>query len=58
LKVHGANFSLWSDGDTVVPAKRSSFIKDNENFCNCDVVVNELKDNVLNLTNHQKEIYG
>jgi Rnl2 family RNA ligase len=58
LKVHGANFSLWSDGEKVVPAKRSSFIKNVENFCNCDTVVDELKDNVLNLTNHLKEKYG
>jgi len=46
LKVHGANFSLWTDGETLKPAKRSSFIGDNENFCNYQSVVDAVKDNI------------
>ncbi len=57
LKLHGANFSIWSDGKTVQPAKRTSFIKEGENFNNWERVVDEISDNVISLYNSLKQIY-
>ena len=39
-KIHGANFSIWYDGDTVRFAKRTSLLEEGENFYN----VNSIKD--------------
>lgn len=33
-KIHGANFSLWTDGTNIKSAKRSGWIEEGENFYN------------------------
>lgn len=38
-KIHGANFSIWSDITKTLPAKRSGFVAGDDNFFNCHVVV-------------------
>lgn len=48
-KIHGANYSLWSDGTTVRPAKRTSFIGIDENFYNSPSVFAKYEHAVLSL---------
>jgi len=45
-KCHGSNFSIWYDGETMKPAKRSQFIQTDDNFNNCKKVIGELEENV------------
>jgi len=47
LKVHGANFSVWTDGKTVKTARRTSFLKDAENFGSWQTVIGALKDKFI-----------
>lgn len=48
-KIHGANFSFWTDGTTVRCGKRSGFIGENENFNNWQYVYDLYADKVLHL---------
>lgn len=48
-KVHGSNFSFWTDGIDVKTAKRSGFLGKDSNFFNCCVVIEKYKQNVLKL---------
>lgn len=48
-KVHGANFSFWTDGEIVRVAKRSGFLGPDENFYNCEVVMDRYNSKVLEL---------
>ena len=51
-KIHGANFSLWVDKDTVRMAKRSCFIPDDSGFYGIQALKDELKDNARKLYNY------
>ncbi len=57
LKVHGANFSVWTDGKVIQPAKRTSFISEDENFNSWDKVILPLKDNFIKIFEYMK-IHG
>lgn len=47
-KIHGANFSIWAFQDrTLLPAKRSGFIKCNESFFSYEKTFEENKEKVL-----------
>lgn len=48
-KVHGANFSFITDGQTILSAKRTELILDNEEFYNSKFVLANYKDKILNL---------
>ena len=48
-KIHGANFSFWTDGVNVLPAKRSGFIKEDESFYGCGEVVHHYIPKVLSV---------
>jgi len=58
LKIHGANFSIWTDGKVIKAARRKAFLGDDDNFCNWQSVVNEIKDNILAAHNDLKKMYG
>jgi len=46
-KIHGANFSLNTDGATVRPAKRTGFLANTDKFYNFQVVVSDLTPIIL-----------
>lgn len=46
-KVHGANFSLWTDGKIVRAAKRSGFLHEGEGFYGFEKVLERYKEPVL-----------
>ena len=50
-KLHGSNFSLFYDGETLEAAKRSSFIKGKkiEDFFHSDIVIDEIGDKIIAL---------
>jgi len=48
-KIHGSNFSFWTDGKTVRCAKRSGFIKENESFFNYEKVLDRYEKHILYL---------
>jgi len=47
LKVHGANFSVWTNGKTVKTARRKAFLDSDENFGSWQTVVGALKDSFI-----------
>lgn len=56
-KVHGANFSLWTDGKIVTAGKRTSFLenfKDWNAFYNCQYIVGRVGKKVKQLMNIYK----
>jgi Rnl2 family RNA ligase len=52
-KVHGANFALYYDGETLEAAKRSGFIRGQEieNFFHSDVIIDDIRDRIIELAN-------
>ena len=48
-KIHGANFSLWTDGEMVRMAKRTSFIDDEASFFGIQHIKSDLILNALDL---------
>lgn len=54
-KVHGANFSFWTDGETVRCAKRSGFLNNDESFYNHEVVLDKYQDKILKSFKELKE---
>ena len=48
-KIHGANFSLWCDGEQVKAAKRSGFLAPNECFFDSTKIVDRYKHKMLEL---------
>jgi len=48
-KVHGANFSFITDGESVKVAKRTDFIKDGENFFYWKKIFDKYKDKIIDL---------
>ena len=49
-KVHGANFSFWCDGENVICAKRTGFLKPDDNFYEYQNILENYKDRVLKAT--------
>lgn len=49
-KLHGANFSLWSNGMGVKAARRTGFLEEGESFYGCWPVVEKYKDAALELS--------
>ncbi len=48
-KVHGANFSFWTDGKIIKPAKRTDFLKPDEKFFNFQKIIKKYNNQVLGL---------
>ncbi len=46
-KVHGANFSFWTDGKTIKCAKRTDFLTENDKFYNHTVVLENYRSRIL-----------
>lgn len=57
-KLHGCNFSLWTDGTDVSPAKRSGWIQSTGKFYRCTEVVEAHVPKVKNLFNDLKQTLG
>ncbi|GBB87326.1 hypothetical protein RclHR1_13770004 [Rhizophagus clarus] len=60
-KIHGANFSFITNGNSVVCAKRSGIIKPEEIFFCYQKVYEKYKDSIMKLwkeMDHQQEIRG
>jgi Rnl2 family RNA ligase len=53
LKIHGANYSIWSDGKTVRHGKRSGFIKGDSFYGDYNF---DYDQNAINMTNHLRSI--
>lgn len=56
-KVHGANFSFFTDGKEIKIAKRTAFIEKNEKFYNAHQILEQYRKNVINLFQKVKTIY-
>lgn len=50
-KVHGANFSFWTDGKEVICAKRTAFLKEGDSFYDWEIIYDRYKDSVLGVFN-------
>ena len=48
-KIHGANLSFITDGKTIIAAKRTELISENEQFFNSELVQEKYSDNVLKM---------
>jgi Rnl2 family RNA ligase len=48
-KVHGSNFSIWYDGETIKGAKRTEVLDDLKDFYNAEYVVNKYRESMLKL---------
>jgi Rnl2 family RNA ligase len=55
-KLHGVNFSIWYDGHEIKYARRSGFIKENENFYNYDIIKNRYETMVEGLYEYNDHI--
>ncbi|WP_294302921.1 RNA ligase family protein [uncultured Chryseobacterium sp.] len=56
-KVHGANFSFFTDGKEIKIAKRTAFIQDNEKFFNAVQVLERYRKNVIEVFGKVKALY-
>jgi len=56
-KVHGANFSFFTDGKEIKIAKRTAFIEKDEKFYNAYQMLERYKKNVINVFEKVKTIY-
>lgn len=56
-KVHGANFSFFTDGKEIKIAKRTAFIEKDEKFYNAHHILEQYRKNVINLFQKVKTIY-
>lgn len=56
-KVHGANFSFFTDGKEIKIAKRTAFIEKEEKFFNAHQILEQYRKNVINLFQKVKTIY-
>jgi Rnl2 family RNA ligase len=57
-KVHGANLSFITNGKTIVAAKRTELILDNEQFFNSKLVQEKYTDKILNLFKEVSEKFN
>lgn len=56
-KVHGANFSFFTDGKEIKIAKRTAFIEKDEKFFNAHHILEHYKENVIEVFQKVKAIY-
>ncbi|REC48523.1 RNA ligase, Rnl2 family [Chryseobacterium pennipullorum] len=56
-KVHGANFSFFTDGKEIRIAKRTAFIGSDEKFFNAHEILERYRKNVIDVFNKVKKIY-
>ncbi|WP_449399683.1 RNA ligase, Rnl2 family [Chryseobacterium wanjuense] len=56
-KVHGANFSFFTDGKEIKIAKRTAFIEKDEKFYNAHQILERYRKNVMNIFEKVKTIY-
>ncbi|MBB6372313.1 RNA ligase, Rnl2 family [Chryseobacterium shigense] len=56
-KVHGANFSFFTDGKGIKIGKRTAFIEKDEKFFNAHQILEKYRKNVINLFHKVKSIY-
>ncbi|HCM33971.1 RNA ligase, Rnl2 family [Chryseobacterium sp.] len=56
-KVHGANFSFFTDGKEIKIAKRTAFIEKDEKFYNAHQMLEHYKKNVIEVFQKVKTIY-
>jgi Rnl2 family RNA ligase len=56
-KVHGANFSFFTDGKEIKIAKRTSFIEKDEKFYNAHQILERYRENVINVFEKVKTMY-
>ena len=56
-KVHGANFSFFTDGKEIKIAKRTAFIEEDEKFYNAHQMLEHYRKNVIDLFEKVKTIY-
>ncbi|MGD1320435.1 RNA ligase, Rnl2 family [Chryseobacterium sp. 2R14A] len=56
-KVHGANFSFFTDGKEIKIAKRTAFIEKDEKFYNAHQMLERYRKNVMNVFEKVKTIY-
>lgn len=54
-KIHGSNFSFWTDGESVRCAKRSGFLKENESFFDYEIVLDRYGKKILELFSDLKK---
>ena len=50
-KIHGANLSFITDGKSILSAKRTELILDNEEFFNSKIVLEKYRESVLEKLN-------
>ena len=50
-KIHGANYSLWTNGVDVIPGRRSGFIMDEKGFFKSTAIREKYEDRVRSLFN-------
>lgn len=56
-KVHGANFSFFTDGEEIKIGKRTAFIEKDEKFYNAYQILEHYRQNVIHLFQKVKTIY-
>ncbi|MCW1963995.1 RNA ligase, Rnl2 family [Chryseobacterium viscerum] len=56
-KVHGANFSFFTDGKEIKIAKRTAFIEKDEKFFNAHQMLERYRENVIEVFQKVKAIY-
>ncbi|MCX8524220.1 RNA ligase, Rnl2 family [Chryseobacterium formosus] len=56
-KVHGANFSFFTDGKEIKIAKRTAFIEKDEKFYNAHQILEHYRKNVIDVFEKVKTIY-
>ncbi|KFF20138.1 RNA ligase, Rnl2 family [Chryseobacterium sp. JM1] len=56
-KVHGANFSFFTDGKEIKIAKRTAFIEKDEKFYNAHLILERYRKNVIDLFQKVKTIH-
>ncbi|WP_054510551.1 RNA ligase, Rnl2 family [Chryseobacterium sp. ERMR1:04] len=56
-KVHGANFSFFTDGKEIKIAKRTAFIEKDEKFYNAHKILEHYRENVIEVFQKVKNIY-
>jgi Rnl2 family RNA ligase len=57
-KIHGANLSFITDGQTIISAKRTELIADNEQFFNSKLVQENYADKVLKVFQEVAEMFN
>merc|ERR1712178_150688 len=48
-KLHGSNFSIYTDGKSIKCARRNGFLEENENFHQAQNIAEKMKDKIFGL---------